>query len=66
MIKAKCHTNVDDYDTSKVHEFVALPRIGEKVVVTYKGKLRKMKISSITHDHDGTNPFINVELIPYL
>jgi len=64
MIKGYCKTNLDDYDCSSVTQFVAVPRIGEYVVVTYKGKPSKLRVVNITHLYSNMfdGPMIEVEL----
>jgi hypothetical protein len=66
MIRGICKTNLDNYDCSKVKIFVSLPRIGDRVAVTYTGtpvESRVLRVVDITHDVDAfNNPFIIVEL----
>jgi hypothetical protein len=61
-INAICRTNLDDYNCNMVTKFVALPRIGEKVVVKKNGHVTFLKICQITHDETNGEPFIIVEL----
>lgn len=73
MIEAICRTSLDDYDCKDVKSFVALPRVGESVMVLNHGSKVKLKIVSITHDvrhayqpnnnlHSDKVPYIIVEL----
>lgn len=61
-IRAKCKTNLDDYDCSIVTQFVALPRKGERVEVSRKGSTATLVICQITHTYDIMGPMIIVEL----
>lgn len=62
MIKGHCVTNIDDV-RCPVTSFVAVPRIGERVAVLYKGHSDTMPVVQVTHyeDVDG-QPRIKVEL----
>ena len=57
-----CRTNLDNYDCSEVRVFVAVPRIGERVRVLYKGNSTTLKVCGITHCLRSGNPIIEVEL----
>lgn len=62
-IKAKCNTNLDNYDCF-VTEFVALPRKGDNVAVLLKGQRTYLKVVSILHTEDKhyKGCYIEVEL----
>jgi len=60
-INGKCRTNLDNY-TCPVTSFVALPRIGDRVEVMYKGSRSTLKIIEITHIDEDGKPSIIVEL----
>jgi hypothetical protein len=62
MIKAHCHTNLDDYDCSLVTVFAGMPVIGHYVTVMYKGQTRYLKIVSIRHDQKDNEPYLFIEL----
>lgn len=63
MIRARCRTNLDDYNCSRITVFAELPRIGDGVNVLKKGTPARLKVCSITHDIDEAgSPFIIVEL----
>jgi hypothetical protein len=46
-IKGYCHTNLDNYDCSGVTQFVAVPRLGEKVQVRYLGRDVTLKVVEV-------------------
>ena len=61
-IRAICRTNLDDYDCNMVTKFVALPRIGDRVIVSRKGNAASLKVVGVTHDQRADEPVIIVEL----
>jgi len=61
-IKGYCRTNLDNYDCSDVRVFVAVPRIGESVRVSYKGNATWLKVCMVTHTVKNNEPEIIVEL----
>ena len=48
-IKAKCYTNLDDYDCSAIQLFIVPPKVGDYVAVLYKGKYAELRIVRIIH-----------------
>ncbi|MCK9429942.1 MAG: hypothetical protein M0R17_08050 [Candidatus Omnitrophica bacterium] len=67
-INGICHTNLDDYDCSKITVFVAIPNIGDSVRVLYKGHSSTLRVVQITHTirksyiGDKIEPVILIEL----
>lgn len=61
-IKATCYTNLDNYDCTITNVFSAIPRIGDRVRVLYKGNVCALKVCGITHQQSGNEPYITIEL----
>jgi hypothetical protein len=64
IINGKCRTNLDEYQNHEwPTQFVAVPRIGERVE-SIDG-LKSLKVVGITHcvkDNFSDNPYIKIEL----
>ena len=60
-IVGTCRTNLDDY-VCPVTQFVAVPKIGAKVYVEYKGVATLLYVIGITHYEIMETPAIGVEL----
>lgn len=63
-IEGYCHTNLDEYRRlSWPTQFVAVPRLGERVESSEKGAYqRSLKVVGVTHAIYDGHPFIRIEL----
>ncbi len=66
MIDGNCFTNMDEYKTEYWPEqFVAVPKIGDRVMARSGKELRVCGITHCGRRYDGatfSNPYIRVEL----
>lgn len=62
-INATCFTDLEDYNCP-ITKFVAIPNIGDKVKVLYKGNITYLKVVDVMHSEHipDMSPYLYVKL----